>query len=110
MSQQSHFRGVKIKLPNLIQYAHVLKIFIIGIHFDLVEATTTPKGTNVLSVVWNDHNEKQYPAVWLRDNCQCKNCYQASALARLHLMRNVDPEIQFKNLTVENNEVNIHIF
>ena len=59
---------------------------------------------------WNKclvhHLEEHYPAVWLRDNCQCPKCYQASALARLHLMRNVDPEIKFKSSELaSNNEV-----
>ena len=62
-------------------------------------------GTDVLSVVWEDHRENEYPAVWLRDNCQCPKCYQASALGRLHLMRHVDPEITFEQPRLLEDEV-----
>ena len=70
-----------------------------------MDAKKTAGGTHVLSVLWNNQQEEQYPAVWLRDNCQCSKCYQASALGRLHLMKNVEPDINFEKLSIKNNEV-----
>jgi hypothetical protein len=60
----------------------------------LVQAQKTAKGTEVLSVQWNNNRvEAQYPAVWLRDNCQCPKCYQNSALARKLVMKDLDAGI-----------------
>lgn len=72
-----------------------------------MDAKITAGGTHVLSVLWNNEREEQYPAVWLRDNCQCSECYQASALGRLHLMKNVETDINFEKLTIKNNVVNL---
>ena len=57
---------------------------------------------------WNTEakeNINEYPAVWLRDNCQCPSCYNKHANARLLLMKNLDVEVQPKHITVEDNEV-----
>ena len=58
-----------------------------------INVATSPKGTNLLSVKWNTDQEVDYPAVWLRDNCQCPKCYQKTAMARLSLMRNLNVDI-----------------
>ena len=57
---------------------------------------------------WNTEakeNINEYPAVWLRDNCQCPNCYNKHANARLLLMKNLDIEVQPKHISVEDNQV-----
>lgn len=77
----------------------------------VVEAKKTPKGTDVLNVVWSNQKTQEYPAVWLRDNCQCSKCYQASALARLSIMKNLDTEIELTEPKVEDQQVgNYYIF
>jgi hypothetical protein len=74
----------------------------------LVQAQKTAKGTEVLSVQWNNNKvEAQYPAVWLRDNCQCPKCYQNSALARKLVMKDLDAGISMTEpkLCPDSNEV-----
>ena len=41
---------------------------------------------------WNGSETQQYPYLWLRDNCQCPNCYNASSMSRRLLMRDLDPK------------------
>ncbi|KAK1335865.1 hypothetical protein QTO34_003663 [Cnephaeus nilssonii] len=36
-------------------------------------------GAHLMQILWQDGTESFYPAVWLRDNCQCPNCYLDSA-------------------------------
>ena len=76
---------------------HLRRIFLFK-----VEVETTEKGTNVLSITWNEKVTEKYPAVWLRDNCQCPQCYQASAFARLHVMQKVDTEIKIQSTFLSN--------
>ena len=56
----------------------------------------------MLSITWNEKVNEKYPAVWLRDNCQCPKCYQASAFARLHVMQKVDTEIKIQSTFLSN--------
>ena len=69
-----------------------------------VSVTKSPKGTNVLSVKWNTDQEVDYPAVWLRDNCQCPKCYQKTAMARLSLMRNLNVDIDIPKAEILNQD------
>ena len=69
-----------------------------------VNVTTSPKGTNVLSVKWNTNQDVDYPAVWLRDNCQCPKCYQKTAMARLSLMRNLNVDIDIPKAEIINQD------
>lgn len=78
------------------------KTFEKNFSFFEVEVETTQKGTNVLSITWNEKVTEKYPAVWLRDNCQCSKCYQASAFARLHVMQKVDTEIKIQSTFLSN--------
>ena len=47
----------------------------------------------------------EYPAVWLRDNCQCPKCYNKHANARLLLMKDLDVDIKPNQVLVEENQV-----
>ena len=67
-----------------------------------ISVGTSQKGTNVLSVKWNTDKEVAYPAVWLRDNCQCPKCYQKTAMARLSLMRNLNVDIDISRAEIIN--------
>ena len=67
----------------------------------LVQPATTLKGTPVLSVKWDTGKEETYPAVWLRDNCQCPDCYVESAMSRKLQMKNLDVNIKMLELTLD---------
>lgn len=41
-----------------------------------------------------------YPNVWLRDNCQCPECFNHSAMARSFLMENLNLSPTVKEITV----------
>ena len=44
-----------------------------------------------LRVEWNDGGQSEFPAVWLRDNCHCADCFTAGAIhVRTLLMENLD--------------------
>ena len=60
----------------------------------------------MVKVKWqNDNNEFLYPLVWLRDNCQCPNCFHPKSKARLSLMRDLDVDIKVKDVNVQENQV-----
>ncbi|KAF7245630.1 Gamma-butyrobetaine dioxygenase [Varanus komodoensis] len=50
-------------------------------------------------VHWEDGSQSLYPSVWLRDNCQCPDCFLGSAKARKLLLENLDVNIGTKNVT-----------
>ena len=50
------------------------------------------KSTNV-SIHWGDGRHDEYPSVWLRDNCQCPECYNKAARNRMMLMQNLDVDV-----------------
>ena len=50
----------------------------------------------------------QFPAIWLRDNCQCSKCFSEHAQARLVLMRDLD--LDMKPTDVEDNGSKVFLF
>ncbi|XP_038048397.1 gamma-butyrobetaine dioxygenase-like [Patiria miniata] len=46
-----------------------------------------------LKVTWTDGQSQLFPYVWLRDNCQCKQCYQASLNSRTFSFTSLDVEM-----------------
>ncbi|KAM3851973.1 gamma-butyrobetaine dioxygenase isoform 2-T2 [Vipera latastei] len=61
-----------------------------------------------ICVHWEDGSESLYPSVWLRDNCQCPDCFLQSAKARKLLLENLDININVKDVTLsEQKKVNI---
>ena len=68
--------------------------------------------SSFVSVQWKDlgnlesiGNTCEYPAVWLRDNCQCPSCYSKHANARLLLMKDLDVDVKPGNIQVADNQV-----
>ena len=39
-----------------------------------------------------------FPSIWLRDNCQCPQCFNEHAQARLVLMKDLDLEMKATNI------------
>ncbi|KAG8510798.1 Gamma-butyrobetaine dioxygenase [Galemys pyrenaicus] len=62
-------------------------------------------GAHLMQILWHDGAESLYPAVWLRDNCQCPDCYLDSAKARKLLIEVLDVNIGIKNLTFDQKKV-----
>ncbi|KAM5248984.1 gamma-butyrobetaine dioxygenase [Ctenodactylus gundi] len=64
-------------------------------------------GAHLMQILWGDETESLYPAVWLRDNCQCSDCYLNSAKARKLLLEALDVNISIKGLTFDRKKVYI---
>ncbi|XP_036734968.1 gamma-butyrobetaine dioxygenase [Manis pentadactyla] len=62
---------------------------------------------HLMQILWHDGAESLYPAVWLRDNCQCPECYLDSAKARKLLVEALDVNICIKGLTFDRKKVHI---
>lgn len=58
-------------------------------------------GAHLMQILWQDGAESFYPAVWLRDNCQCPDCYLHSAKARKLVVEALDVNIGIKGLTFD---------
>ena len=57
---------------------------------------------------WKGGKLDEYPAVWLRDNCQCPKCYNKNANARLLLMKDLDVNVKPSQVTINTNNVSMH--
>ncbi|XP_045413653.1 gamma-butyrobetaine dioxygenase [Lemur catta] len=62
-------------------------------------------GAHLMQILWHDGAESLYPAVWLRDNCQCSDCYLDSAKARKLLFEALDVNIGIEGLTFDRKKV-----
>lgn len=62
-------------------------------------------GAHLMQVLWQDGTKSLFPAVWLRDNCQCPDCYLDSAKARKLLLEALDVNIGIKGLTFDRKKV-----
>ncbi|XP_002709068.3 gamma-butyrobetaine dioxygenase [Oryctolagus cuniculus] len=64
-------------------------------------------GAHLMQILWHNREESLYPAIWLRDNCQCSDCYLDSAKARKLLIEALDVNIGIKSLTFDREKVYI---
>ncbi|XP_045681355.1 gamma-butyrobetaine dioxygenase [Phyllostomus hastatus] len=62
-------------------------------------------GAHLMQILWHDGTESFYPAVWLRDNCQCPHCYLDSAKARKFLVESLDVNIGIKDVSFDRKRV-----
>lgn len=62
-------------------------------------------GAHLMQILWHDGTESFYPAVWLRDNCQCPDCYLDSAKARKFLVESLDVNIGIKDVSFDRKRV-----
>lgn len=72
----------------------------------MVEISQSEK-MNALITRWSDGQETAYPYVWLRDNCQCPECYNPTASQRLILIRNLDVDVTPSALYTEDETLRI---
>ncbi|ELU09352.1 hypothetical protein CAPTEDRAFT_202411 [Capitella teleta] len=64
--------------------------------------TAKPEGDYLR--VTSDGKDQLYPSVWLRDNCQCEQCFNPSSTSRKLLMKHLDPAIEVSKAEVTNQE------
>ncbi|XP_006872458.1 PREDICTED: gamma-butyrobetaine dioxygenase-like, partial [Chrysochloris asiatica] len=73
----------------------------------IIQRAEVLDGAHLMQILWHDGIESFYPAIWLRDNCQCSNCYLDSAKARKLLIEGLDVNIGIKELTFDRKKVYI---
>ncbi|XP_035184232.1 gamma-butyrobetaine dioxygenase [Oxyura jamaicensis] len=65
-----------------------------------IHKVEAPDAEHLVRVHWEDGSESRYPCVWLRDNCQCPDCFLSSAKARRLLFEDLDVDIVAKEVTL----------
>ncbi|XP_015719005.1 gamma-butyrobetaine dioxygenase [Coturnix japonica] len=65
-----------------------------------IRKVEAPDAEHLIRVQWEDGSESHYPCVWLRDNCQCPQCFLHSAKARKLLFEDLDVDIVAKEITL----------
>ena len=59
--------------------------------------TAIDDAAEMVTITWEDGQIDKYPSVWLRDNCQCNNCFDHASKQRKLLMRNLDVDISLED-------------
>ncbi|XP_044160110.1 gamma-butyrobetaine dioxygenase [Bufo gargarizans] len=74
----------------------------------IIRNVETLDAQRFVCVHWEDGGQSHYPYVWLRDNCQCPECFLLSAKARKLPIENLDVNTGLRtvNLT-DTNKVSI---
>ncbi|CAH3127713.1 unnamed protein product, partial [Porites lobata] len=67
-------------------------------------------GSRMLNVTWNNDTVSRFPFVFLRDNCQCSECFHESSLQRTYdTFNKLDMDIQPQRVEVLQNGEEISI-
>ncbi|XP_015670875.1 gamma-butyrobetaine dioxygenase [Protobothrops mucrosquamatus] len=74
-----------------------------------IQKVETLEKKQFICVHWEDGSESLYPSVWLRDNCQCPDCFLHSAKARKLLLENLDININVKDVTLTEQKKKVNI-
>ena len=81
---------------------------------DTTEGNVWVDDQGLVCVAWEGTAQEvdKYPSVWLRDNCQCPDCFDPSSRQRKLLLRNLDADIQPVSTTFhpDTNEVGHNFF
>ncbi|XP_066265539.1 gamma-butyrobetaine dioxygenase-like [Branchiostoma lanceolatum] len=56
----------------------------------IMEKVCLNEAARVVEVEWSEGGVSMFPYVWLRDNCQCQQCFNPDSRARLFLMADLD--------------------
>ncbi|XP_048448879.1 gamma-butyrobetaine dioxygenase-like [Rhincodon typus] len=72
---------------------HTPTAFKISIPISTIKKVEAVDKQRCITVHWDDGNHSQYPYVWLRDNCQCPQCFLPSAKARKLPIEDLDMNI-----------------
>ncbi|XP_071514607.1 gamma-butyrobetaine dioxygenase-like [Panulirus ornatus] len=65
-----------------------------------LEVTESLANERKVSVVFGDKSSSSFPYVWLRENCQCRACFNKIAIARTFLVEDLDLDIKPKDVQV----------
>ncbi|XP_042861313.1 gamma-butyrobetaine dioxygenase-like [Penaeus japonicus] len=59
----------------------------------VVTAAEADHKAAMLKIQWGDGMTDVYPFIWLRDNCQCSQCFESSSLARKLLLQQLSRDV-----------------
>ena len=72
------------------------------------DGPTARADEDVLELRWENGDLSKYPHIFLRDNCQCENCYHSSIKQRqIDTVFNVDLNVKPKSISSCDGEVNL---
>lgn len=64
-------------------------------------SVATPQNDNsMLEVKWDDGVSDSYPYIWMRDNCQCSECFHQSSKGRMILLDELKLSVSPTSVTV----------
>ena len=86
-------------------YSH---LFVILLKISYLNSDIKPTSQNI-SIHWGDGRHDEYPVVWLRDNCQCSECYNKAARNRMLLMQDLDVNVSPEKVSPKDYQVYIVI-
>ncbi|CAH1259077.1 Hypp2145 [Branchiostoma lanceolatum] len=58
-----------------------------------MERATLDSSSEAVEVEWSAGGVDRFPYIWLRDNCQCSECFQADLNKRLVLTSELDLDV-----------------
>ncbi|XP_037257509.1 gamma-butyrobetaine dioxygenase isoform X1 [Falco biarmicus] len=90
-------KGRSLLAGTTAPLVHATQSLSMNLGIQKVEALDTG---HFIRVEWEDGSESRYPCVWLRDNCQCPQCFLRSAKARRLLIEDLDVNIVVKEVAV----------
>ncbi len=64
----------------------------VAVHSPQATAVEYNRDAGTIEIVWDQKDSDSFPILWLRDNCQCPQCFNESAMSRRLLMRDLDPD------------------
>ena len=65
-----------------------------------ISTTRADEVQQMMEVTWTDGSQALYPFVWLRDSCQCSQCWHPSTRSRLLRMGQLDPNVKPEQMQV----------
>ncbi|XP_067902575.1 gamma-butyrobetaine dioxygenase [Heterodontus francisci] len=86
---------------------HTPAAFNISMPISAIEKVETFDKQRCITVHWEDGNHSQYPYVWLRDNCQCPQCFLHSAKARKLPIQDLDMNISAEKVILTDSKISV---
>ena len=72
---------------------------------DMVETRLWLDDNGLVCIHWGPEEAvDKYPSVWLKDNCQCKHCFDPSSRQRKLLLKDLDAEIKPTEISFDHDE------
>ncbi|XP_060695075.1 gamma-butyrobetaine dioxygenase [Hemiscyllium ocellatum] len=86
---------------------HIPTAFKISMPISVIEKVEAFDKQRCITVHWDDGNHSQYPYVWLRDNCQCPQCFLSSAKARKLPIEDLDVNISVEKVISTDSKISV---